>query len=949
MLRTTCVCLIGIACQALLLPAAAAEGVDFERHVAPVLARRCAGCHNPSDPAGGLDLTQGATARAGGKSQTPALVPGDPEASYLFERARAGEMPPEGKGQRVPAAELEQLETWIKAGAAWPKDRVLSPFEFTTDTRAGRDWWSLQRPARPPLPTLRDRAGVRTPIDAFVVARLEEHGLKPSAEVDRATYIRRASLDLLGLPPPPQEIEQFVSDTAPDAYEKLVDRLLDSPRFGERWARHWLDVARFGESNGYETNTARDNAWPYRDWVIAALNDDMPYPRFVFEQLAGDQVGVDAATGFLVGGAHDGVGSPDIELTLQQRMNDLDDMLSTTATAFLGLSVNCAKCHDHKFDPIAQREYYSLQAIFAGVEHGQRAWRTKDWEKRKHEETELRGRLLAVESRAEALWTRYQPLARVGAATSGDKRPAVKASMNVDRFAPSRARFVRFTVLATNMSEPCLDELEVFTSDEPARNVALASLGAKAIASSVFSNGSSSLHQLSHVNDGRYGNSRSWISAEAGAGWVQIELVEPATVDRVVWARDREGAFRDRLPTRYQIEISEDGNDWQTVADGDDRAAFDPAKASAETVSAETFSTAGLPADVADQIADMRKRSTELRAMLEQLTPQNIYAGTFKQPEPTHVLYRGEPLQKREQVAPGAIAAAGEPLALSADAPEAERRVALAGWIGSDRNPLTARVMVNRIWHYHFGQGLVRTPSDFGFNGGHPSHPELLDWLACEFMARGWRPKALHRMILLSGTYRQASRFVATAAAQDAGNRLLWRFAPRRLEAETIRDSVLSASGTLDLRMGGPGYDIFEPNTNYVKVYVPKQSFGAAEWRRMVYQNKPRMRQDTTFGEFDCPDSSQTTARRNVSTTALQALNLLNGPLMIEQARLFAERLEREAAGDPDAQIRRAFWLAFGRPPEDDELARARELVKEQGLSVFCRAIYNANEFLYLN
>ena len=931
----------------------AAEGVDFERDVARILVRHCAGCHNGSEAAGGLDLTRRAAALAGGESQQPAIVPNDPQSSHLVERIKAGEMPPPGKGQRVAAAELALLEIWIKAGAAWPADRVLSPLEFTSDVRAGRDWWSLAKPQRPAVPAVRQAERVRTPIDAFVLAGLEQQGLHPSAEADRATFIRRAALDLLGLPPTREEIERFVADPAPDAYEKLVDRLLASPHYGERWARHWLDVVRFGESNGYETNTARPNAWPYRDWVIQAINDDLPYPQFVMQQLAGDQLGIDAATGFLVGGAHDVVGSPDVELTLQQRMNDLDDMVSTTSSAFLGLTVNCAKCHDHKFDPIAQRDYYALQAIFAGVQHGQREWRTKDSEKARQQETELRDRLLALQRESQQLARGHQPLASVGGSSVGStsvgsssaaKRPAVNPMMNVDRFAPVSARFVRLSILATSSSEPCVDELEVFTPGEGGRNVALASLGAKAAASSVFSNGTSSLHRLDHINDGRYGNSRSWISAEAGTGWVRIELAEPAVVDCVVWARDREGTFKDRLPTRYRIETSLDGDAWQLVADSEDRKTYDPA-----VKPTDSLLLAGVPPNVAQRIEQLSRESAKLTAEIEKLTPQNVYAGKFTQPEATYLLYRGEPLQKRDPVNPGAIAAAGPSVSLPADAPEAERRVALAKWIGDENHPLAARVMVNRIWHYHFGQGLVKTPSDFGFNGGHASHPELLDWLATEFMARGWRPKALHRLIMLSRAYRQSSRLDAAAAARDAGNRFLWRFSPRRLEAEAIRDAVLWTSGVLDLRMGGAGYDVFEPNTNYVKVYTPKRSFGPDEWRRMVYQNKPRMRQDATFGEFDCPDSSQTMARRNISTTALQALNLLNGPFMVQQAGLFAARLEREAPANVDEQIRTAFWLTFGRAPDNDELAAARVLVGEQGLPAFCRALYNANEFLYLN
>jgi mono/diheme cytochrome c family protein len=942
MVRTTLAWLLVLGTWS--FPARAAPEIDFEQDVGAVLVRRCAACHNGSDPKGGLDLSRRATALSGGESQLPAITPNNPENSYLLNRIRAGEMPPAGKGQPVTPAELARLEAWILAGAVWPANRVLSPFELTSQSRAGRDWWSLKKPQRPAVPTVSHADRVRSPIDAFVLAKLEQQDLEPAREADRATFIRRASFDLLGLPPAPKEIEAFVSDTAGDAYEQLVDRLLASPHYGERWARHWFDVVRFAESNGYETNTARANAWPYRDWVIRALNEDLPYPEFVFAQLAGDQRNADAATGFLVGGAHDVVGSPDVELTLQQRMNDLDDMVSTTAAAFLGLSVGCAKCHDHKFDPIAQRDYYALQAIFSGVQHGERELRTPESETSRRRLAELRNQLAEIEARAQAAWIQHQPLSQASILSSTPRRPPVNPLLNVDRFASVRARFVRFTILATNGSEPCLDELEILAADNPPRNLALASLGSRATASSVFDGGGSTLHQIDHLNDGHYGNSHSWISAEAGGGWVQVELTEPAEIDRVVWARDREGTFRDRLATRYKIEVSEAGDQWQTVANGGDRKSFD-----SRVQSPDPLSTESLPPGVADEVLRLRREAERLRMQAKQMSPQMVYAGNFMTPQPTHLLYRGEPLQRREQVAPGAIAAVGPPLALNPDAPDAERRVALAKWIGDPANPLAARVMVNRIWHYHFGQGLIKTPSDFGFNGGHPSHPDLLDWLATELIAQGWRPKAVHRQIMLSSTYRQASRFDAAAAAQDAAGRLLWRFTPRRLEAEPIRDAILWANGALDLRMGGPGYDVFEPNTNYVKVYLPKQSFGPAEWRRMVYQNKPRMRQDATFGEFDCPDSSQTTARRNTSTTALQALNLLNSSLIMQQAELFAERLERDAGSDRESQVRRAFWLAFGRAPDDDEMNSARRLVAEQGLSVFCRALYNANEFLYLN
>ena len=678
--------------------------------------------------------------------------------------------------------------------------------------------------------------------------------------------------------------------------------------------------------------------------VIGALNDDIDYRQFVLAQLAGDQIGADAATGFLVGGSHDVVLSPDVELTLQQRMNDLDDMITTTSGAFLGLTVGCAKCHDHKFDPIAQRDYYRLQAIFAGVEHGERPLRTPDSPRIEQERRALEGQLAAIKQRADALWMSHQPLARTDVAAGGEPRPPVTPTMNVDRFTPVSARLVRFTVLTTNQFEPCLDELEVLTAGDAAQNVALAEHGARATASSVYAGGTTKLHRLEHVNDGKYGNARSWISAEAGAGWVQVEWPELAEIDRVVWARDREGKFRDRLPTKYKIEASADGSDWQLVASGDDR---QPPTDDAESSAAR--SEQNLPAEAAERLLQLGQQATDLEQQISKLAPRQVYAGTFKSPEPTHMLYRGEPLQKREQIAAGAITTVGEPLSLPEDAAEAERRLALARWIGSESNPLAARVLVNRVWHYHFGRGLVGTPSDLGWGGGQPSHPELLDWLAAEFMHSGWRLKSLHRAIMLSSVYRQTSDYHAQAAAVDAGDRLLWRYPPHRLEAEAIRDAMLQTSGVLDLRMGGPGYEVFEPNDNYVKVYTPKQSFTPAEWRRMVYRNKPRLREDATFGAFDCPDASQAMPRRNVSTTALQALNLLNGPFVVQQSELFAKRVNAEAGDDVERQVGRAFRLAFGRDADAEETAAAKQLVEQHGLTTLCRALFNANEFLYVN
>ena len=788
---------------------------------------------------------------------------------------------------------------------------------------ARKSHWAFQPVKRPPLPEVANRAWARNPIDAFILARLEKEKLTVNAEADRATLIRRLKFDVLGLPPTPDEVDAFVKDADPQAYAKLVDKYLAAPQFGERWARHWLDAVRFAESDGFETNQPRPNAWPYRDYVIRSLNDDKPYDRFILEQLAGDQLGVPEATGFLVGGPYDRVKSPDINLTLMQRGDELHDIINTTGATFLGLTVGCARCHDHKFDPVSQRDYYGIRAVFAGVQHGERPIKKQGDPERikalRRQLADLEREIIAAEPSADP--TAKEP-----------RRMPVNALGNVERFAPIKAKFIRFTIDATNSAEPCIDELEIFTATT---NVALA---AKATSSGDYPG--NPIHKLAHLNDGKYGNSRSWISNTAGKGWVQLELANVDTIERIEWARDREGKYADRLATKYRIEIATEPNKWQVVASSADRAAFGTK----------------LPAQMQARLIARRAELEKQMRAAEGTTM--AYAGTFRTPEPTHRLHRGDPMQKREEIAPASLASLGKLVQLPMNAGDPERRLALAKWIADPENPLTARVLVNRLWQHHFGAGLVNTPSDFGLNGGKPSHPDLIDWLASEFgepsrvsgrSAAPWSTKHIHRLILTSATYRQSGAFRPQAAAVDRDARLLWRYPPRRLEAEALRDSYLFVSGKLDLTMGGPGFDLFEPNTNYVKVYNPKKDFGPAEWRRMIYQSKWRMQLDDVFGAFDCPDAGQIAPKRTTSTTALQALNLLNSRFMLQQAKFFADRLEREAGTDADHQVRRGFRLAFQRQPSATEATAAARLVRDHGLPAFCRALFNANEFLFVD
>ena len=927
----------GLLCSATLAAADKAEDAGrtvFRAQVRPLLTEKCLSCHGDKSR-GGLDLRRRASALAGGDSG-PALVPGNAARSLLYRKVAGREMPPKNPLSEEQAAAFKK---WINAGAPYEDEPLQSrPSVGGVARRAGRDWWSLQPLRHVAPPRIADPRSGHNAIDAFVLARLRAAGLQPAAEADRRTLLRRVTFDLTGLPPTLAEVDAFLADRSADAYERLVERLLAAPAYGERWGRHWLDVVRFAESHGYETNTLRPSAWPYRDYVIRAFNEDTPYPRFLLEQLAGDTLAnadvlTQSATGFLVGGAHDGVGNGTVEGQLQQRMDDLDDIVTATAASFLGLTVNCARCHDHKFDPIAQKDYYALQAVFAGVQHGERPLRTPA--AAPAELARLRGELAAVERKL----TAFEARARLDG--KGPLRPPVNPRHNIERFRPVAARFIRFTVRATNDgSEPCLDELEVYTAEEQSRNVALARGGARASASSEYPN--SPLHKIAHVNDGRHGNGRSWISRERGRGWVQIELPRLETVERIDWGRDREQRFADRLPVDYRIEVAVEPGRWTPVASSRDRRPYGGPAVPAVPP--------GLTAEQGRVYADLTGRRERLQQRLAEATaPRPVYAGTFAQPGPTHLLLRGDPLRKGAVVTPAAPAVVTPRLTLAANAPEAQRRAALARWLGNPANPLPARVLVNRVWGWHFGRGLVETPSDFGFNGGRPSHPELLDWLASEFIRNGWQLKPLHRLILLSATYRQASRADDRALSVDRGNRLLWRMAPRRLEAEEVRDAVLAVSGRLDRRMGGPGYNLWEKNTNYVTVFRPKALLGPEEFRRMVYQFKPRSQQDPTFGVFDCPDGALARPRRTASTTVLQALNLLNGRFVLDQAEFFARRLRREADEDPVRQAEAAFRLAFGRRPSERELQASAALIRSHGTAALCRALFNANEFLHVD
>ena len=977
-------------------------------------------------------------------------------------------------------------QLWSQA-AGTPEAGALAKQEAAFTGQAVNHWAFQPLRATVP-PVVSGKSPASNPIDAFIAAKLNEKGLSPNPPASKRDLIRRVFFDLIGLPPSPEQVEVFINDKNPDAWERLVDELLKSPRHGERWAQHWLDVVRYADTDGFEVNTERKNAWPYRDYVIGAFNNDTPYDQFIREQLAGDALGEDAATGFLVAAAAllpGQIGQDDVSKRLA-RQDDLSEMVGGTGEAFLGLSIGCARCHNHKFDPIPQRDYYSMQAFFAGVRFGERPLRSPEADAKRNEAEGLKPRLAEID-RALA---RFEPLAQVSvtnretnarlneetftpleakfvrftihdanlhpslgliepcvdefeiftaeesprnvalanlgtkvtasgsrtskihrlehindgrygnnqswmsdeagrgwvlfelpektrigkvawsrdregkfndrlataytleAGSSPDSmtsvafvsplRTAVNPRQTTDRFAAVFTKRLRFTILACSTLEPCLDELEVFTAGSESRNIALANAGTKATASSTTPD--SDIHRLEHINDGRYGNARSWISHETGQGWVELEFVQREKIGRVVWGRDREGKFTDRLATAYRIEVTDESGAWKAVASSQDRKKYAP-----EEKTPQSFSTAGLGTEEAREAKRLLDERKSLESKIASLAAgQMVFAGKFDKPEVTRVLHRGDPEQPRDEVAPAVLTALGS-LTLTPEAADQERRLALASWIASPENPLTARVMANRIWQGHFGLGLVETASDFGISGTRPSHPQLLDWLAAEFTRAGWSIKHMHRLITTSATYRQSSRINRAAQALDADARLLWRFPSRRLEAETIRDTMLAVSGRLNLKMGGAGFNLFSSRGG-LDGFPPVESFSGDGLRRMIYAHKIRMEREAVFGAFDCPDAGQSTPRRRQSTTPIQALNLFNSRFTIEEAEAFATRVKADAGENADHAklIQRVYQLALGRDPERGEIHEAKAVVRDHGLPTLCRVLFNSNEFLFL-
>ncbi len=994
------------------LSSASAAAVDFARDVRPILERSCLGCHGPEKQKSGYRLDVREIALKGGESGDAAIVPHDAKKSPLI-RFVSGEDPetvmPPKKSDKPPltAAEVAMLRAWVNEGPAWPD-------EFA-GAKDAKPHWSLTLLVKPAVPRRGDR-NVAPPwaIDAFISAKLAERKLAPSPEADARTLIRRLSYDLTGLPPTPEEVEEFVEvssikSTASIAYERLVDKLLASPRHGEHWARHWLDVANYADTHGNDHDYARPNAWPYRDYVIRAFNDDKPYARFVQEQVAGDALFPDdpqatVALGFVAAGPWDHTLMVTVrEDTVDHRSAqnlDRDSMVSTVMGTFQSLTVHCARCHNHKFDPITQREYYALQAVFAGVDRANRPFDTDA--RTQAERARLLAEKRALEKRDPALlgspevarkvaaweqawaqrengWTPFEIMNVVSTGGAEFTRQA-DGSWFVSGKRPDRDTY---TVTARRRAGKLgAVRLEVLPDDRlPKRGPGR------------WDNGNFHLSEFSASAspDGTAEAARPLVFARASADYDEGPAITAAQAidgkDKTQWGvhprygEPHEAVFEVKDPVSFEENTTftfrlefQDGVPGHGIGRFRLSASDDvPVAAAARKLPAEIMALLRVPKDERTpaqqhELALAVLKLENQRALAALPAPQLVYAVTrdfppdgdnFKpspQPRPIHLLARGELSKPGQLIGPGALACVpgmSPDLAIRNPADESARRAALARWLTDERNALTWRSIVNRVWAHHFGRGLCDTPNDFGKMGGTPSHPELLDWLAVWFRdeARG-SLKQLHRLILTSATYRQSSRDALNA--RDSDNRLLARMNRQRLTAEQVRDTLLALSCKLDLTMGGPAavqfiargdatfmsggnpafldYERFDPDSPPAR-------------RRAIYRFLFRTVPDPFMDALDCPDGGAFTPVRSASTTAVQAFAMLNNAFAIRQCEHIAARVKKEAQAG--AAVAHTFRLLLQRQPRPDELARFTTYAQKHGLANAVHVIINSNEFLH--
>jgi len=987
-----------------------AVAVDFDREIRPLLQERCIECHGETKQKGELRLDAKTFAFKGGHDG-PAIVAGKIDKSPLFQRIiHADEeerMPP--KGEPLTPSQIKTIQTWIESGAVWP--------ESAADTAALADkrlqHWAWQPIQTPP-------AGAT--IDSIIQTKLKQHNLTPSPEADPRTLIRRLTFDLHGLPPTPAEVEAFVNECRSgssfiirdSSLSALADRLLASPRYGERYARHWLDIAHYADTHGFERDQRRDNAWHYRDYVIHALNTDRPYDRFLREQIAGDVLSPNdpqaiAATGFLAAGPWDFVGQVETKsevLRRSARTLDLDDMVTQVMTAACGVTVNCARCHDHKLDPISQREYYSLWSVFAGLKRGNRDLDTAEATRLVAERTQTQNRLRQVTAELAKLTGQGLDLADMIGGGNGLGAGTKGAGLHVGNGTVAKDKLgYHSDIKANRLQKPEWGDVNapkfvqwLFVPDgreelnlafkKPVKGVPLTS----AHTWDAIRNGPLNA-QVSTTLDGtdfaKEGHSILGLHANSAVTFDLKEIRKVSGYAKMrLTAMVGFGANKQAASSLadFTVFVGGDQKFQRLKMRKDEFAHIDlsiPADAPTLTLIATDGGDGGIandllflgdakltldiesqPLSAADKarVQTLRAEEKQLSAKLNaKVATDKVYAVIADKPPAIQILKRGDPESPAdESIPPGTLSLLRDlkPALGTLDTTEGDRRKALAAWITDTRNPLTRRVIANRLWHWHFGQGIVNTPSDFGLGGGKPSHPELLDYLADELLKSGWSLKHMHKLIVMSEAYRRTSFPTRSSKANelenssyiDSNNRLLWRQNPRRIEAEATRDFVLAISGKLNLQQtGGPGFADFTYTESYAPVYQHITADTPELWRRSIYRFVVRSTPQKFLTTLDCPDPANLTPARLTTTTALQSLALFNNDFILRQSRYLAERLQHEAGADVSKQIQFAYALAFSREPTTEEQHLGTQFIQTSGLFAFCRSLFNANEFVYVD
>jgi len=972
-----------------LLGAGAADADDFfVEKIAPLLKERCYKCHSHESGKmkGGLTLDSKSGWEEGG-DDGPAIVPGKPDESLLIKMVRWSDadhqMPPK---EKLPAAELALLTDWVQRGAPDPRTSTAHPAAPPTE----QSWWSLKPLVKPALPAV-EGMGVANPVDQFIRARLAERKITPSPEADRRTLIRRVMFDLHGLPPTLAEVEAFEEDTSPQAYEHLVDRLLASPHYGERWARHWLDTIHFAETHGCGHDLPRDHAWRFRDYVIESLNRDTPWPRFVREQLAADRFfpeepRLTAALGFLGAGVFDHSAFETAPINFDYL--DRDDLVTQTMGAFTSTTANCARCHAHKFDPITQEDYYALQADFAGIVEGNIGYDEDAGvaRQRKH----WQDLLAAAETQEKAVLLAAETATLVADWETNRPAPVTWSPLDYESFVSTEGATLSRTgdVIVSSKARPekDIDVITATTSLERITALRLDVLADKSLPkegpgrqdngnltlgefeAQVFEPGEPAPKKVKFSRGTADFNQQGWavsaaIDGNPATGWgiypavgqshvAVFELAEPLVVKagaKLVVSLKQQST-PGHLIGRFKISATSEN----------------PARATAMPALAEE--ALKLPEAQRTEVQRLALATHVVRIQageaLQKLPPQSfVYAAgkkadvllavgkgsprTIASPKVVNILKRGEfdkPIGEAKCGALSAITPLQGRFNLAHPEDESERRAALAEWIADDKNPLTWRSIANRVWHYHFGRGLCDTPNDFGRMGGVPSHPELLDWLASELRESGGSLKHLHRLIVTSAAYRQGSEYREDAAKLDGDNRLLWRMNRLRLDADSYRDFVLSAVGELDLTMGGPSVRQFV--TGPPVQLTPTVDYTAYDWaslpkhRRSIYRFVWRGVPDPFMDVLDFPDLGMLAPARGFSASSLQSLALYNNAFVLH----FCDELGKQVTSPTEA-VRRIFL----REPSENELRDFSEYAGQHGLAALCRVLINSNEFLFVD